>query len=189
MPGGKTPIPFFKQIADNKLDWSNTSILLSDERLVSLLDKNSNYKMIKTHFIDQLNCNSLPFIVQYNDQLEKIDNYLSGIGFPNISVLGFGQDGHTASIFPNKVELLHSNKNIIKVNNSWEPFSRVSLTLKYILKSETIMFLLKGKEKALTLKECLIGKFDPVRYPFQYIIKNFKRKIYIHCDKAAARSL
>ena len=87
MPGGKTPIPFFKQIADNKLDWSNTSILLSDERMVPLSDMKSNYGMVKTHFIDQLNCNFLPFIVQYNDQLEKIDNYLSGMGFPNISVL------------------------------------------------------------------------------------------------------
>ena len=51
------------------------------------------------------------------------------------------------------------------------------------------MFLLKGKEKALALKECLIGKFDPVQYPVQYIFKNFKRKIYIHCDKAAVSSL
>ena len=53
MPGGKTPIPFFKQIADNKLDWSNTSILLSDERMVPLSDMKSNYGMVKTHFIDQ----------------------------------------------------------------------------------------------------------------------------------------
>ena len=51
------------------------------------------------------------------------------------------------------------------------------------------MFLLKGKDKSTILKECLIGKFDPVQYPIQYILKNFNKKIYIHCDKAAARAL
>ena len=51
------------------------------------------------------------------------------------------------------------------------------------------MFILNGRRKALALKECLIGKFDPIKYPVQYILKNFKRKIYIHCDKAAASAL
>ena len=189
MPGGKTPISFFNHIAMMQLNWSNTSIFLSDERMVPLTDKASNYNTIKTHLINQLNCSSLPHIIHFNDQLDKIDNYLSEIGSPNLSVLGFGQDGHTASIFPNKIESLYSNKNIVKVNNLWEPFCRVSLTFEYILKSEVIMFILKGKEKALALNKCLTGNFDPVRYPIQYIIKNFKRKIYIYCDKAAASSL
>jgi 6-phosphogluconolactonase len=189
MPGGNTPIPFFKNIAMNQLDWINTSILLSDERMVPRLDKNSNYKTIKTHLIDNISNSSSPFICDYNDQLGKLDSYLSEIESPDLSILGFGKDGHTASIFPNKVELLHSNKNIIKVNNSWEPFNRVSLTLKYILKSKIIMFILKGREKASSLNECLTGDYNPVKFPVQYLLKNFKRKIYIYCDKAAASAL
>ena len=90
MPGGKTPILFFKYIAEAQLDWSNTSILLSDERMVPISDENSNYKTFKTHFIDHLNHSSSPLLIHYNDQLEKIDNYLSEIGSPNISILGFG---------------------------------------------------------------------------------------------------
>ena len=74
MPGGKTPIPFFKHIANNQLDWQNTLILLSDERMVLKTDINSNYTMIKTHLIDQLNQSSLPLVIDYNEQLEKAYN-------------------------------------------------------------------------------------------------------------------
>ena len=55
------------------------------------------------------------------------------------------------------------------------------------MKTEKILFLLNGKEKANALRECLEGSYNPIRYPAQFIFNNYEKQIHIVCDQAAAQ--
>ena len=53
------------------------------------------------------------------------------------------------------------------------------------MKSKKIIFLVSGKDKAEALKECLVGDYNPIQYPAQFIFRNYKNTIYILCDNLA----
>ncbi|SVD17126.1 uncharacterized protein METZ01_LOCUS369980, partial [marine metagenome] len=88
--------------------------------------------------------------------------------------------------FPGFKDYKKINRTILKVKNKWESFTRVSLDLNFIKKSQTIIFLIFGKEKANTLKNILYGEYDPLQFPAQYIIKDREIRKYIYADKYAA---
>jgi 6-phosphogluconolactonase/glucosamine-6-phosphate isomerase/deaminase len=53
--------------------------------------------------------------------------------------------------------------------------------------SELILFVVSGKEKAEALRECIVGDYDPIQYPAQFIFHNYTNDIYILCDKVAGK--
>ena len=109
---------------------------------------------------------------------------------PNLAVLGLGTDGHTASLFPGDPEIFNENDDIlIKTKNDSEDFDRISLTFNYLMKADEILFIVNGKEKAEALRECLEGRFNPVKYPAQFIFKNYKNDINVLCDQLATKYL
>lgn len=189
MPGGNTPTPFFNYIAKKQLNWSKTTILLSDERLVPTSHIKSNYRKVHINLIKKITNSPPPHFVKYNKSFDDLDEYLSTIGTPDLSILGFGEDGHTASIFPNNFKTYNNKGNLIKIKNKWEKFERLSLSFDYLLKSKKIVFLLIGLEKASALKRCLSKKYNPRNFPAQYLLKNFKNDIFIYCDSNAASLL
>ena len=75
------------------------------------------------------------------------------------------------------------SKYFVEIKNYFENFNRISLTLDFIKKSENIIFIISGSKKAIALKECLFGKYQPDLYPAQYIFKNYQKRIIILCDR------
>ena len=181
LPGGSSPVGFYKKMAERKIDWSNTKIVLSDERLVDRNDDRSNEKSLRKYLIDNIKygINQPEFI---DIESLNIENYK-----PDFTLLGIGIDGHTASLFPNNSEIfsLSPNTYIYKTKIASEDFERITLTFKFILKSKHIAFLVLGAEKKKVLKEVINGNYNPVKYPSQYILNNFNRDIEIFCDKEA----
>ena len=149
----------------------------------------SNEYMVNEELIGGIDKNEKPILLNYNRNdnqsgVEKIIKYKS----PDLTILGLGSDGHTASLFPGNTEILNENDNIfLNVNNEWEDYNRVSLSFAYIMKSDQIIFFASGERKAKALKECLAGDYDPIQFPAQFIIKNYNNDIYILCDKAAGK--
>ena len=189
-PGGNSPSLFFKHVSRIKQDWGKLTILPSDERLVPVTDKNSNYRMIKKLCLDKIDPPLRPRLFDFNKPIDQINTLISKLPFPSIAILGFGTDGHTASLFPGTdMDELDRNKYVVKVKNDWEPFERISLTINYILKSNIILFLLNGQEKAKALSETLTAKYDPDKWPVQYILKKYTGNIYIYCDDASVSML
>ena len=122
--------------------------------------------------------------VTTGDEIEKILKAQK----PNLAILGLGTDGHTASLFPGNPEIFNENDDVLlKTNNEWEDFDRVSLSFNYLMKSDKIIFMVSGFEKAEALMKCLAGDYDPIQFPAQFIINNYNNDIHILCDKAAGK--
>lgn len=197
VPGGSTPGLFFNHSAELIKEWEGITIILSDERLVDVEDSNSNYKLVKSQLIESVIGEKPGLLGVFQkglttDEIQaSVENRLSKVleGGKLISVLGFGTDAHTASLFPYNEENLNLEKSTLIFQKEGDDFFRMSLGYKILLGSEILIFLLKGKDKAEPLLNALKGDYDPLLYPSQYLFKNFQGDIHIFCDEDAASLL
>ena len=139
LSGGSTPKNLYKKMSE--LPFDNVKFFQVDERYVPKEHDDSNYKMIKEtlnkeihHFDTSL---SIPeSLEKYKEELpEQFD----------LIILGIGNDGHTASLFPN-TEALNSKEKVAQTKNIQE---RLTITFPVILNSKNILVLLKNKKKVL----------------------------------------
>lgn len=139
LSGGNTPKNLYKKMSE--LSLKNVEFFQVDERYVPKDHEDSNYKMIKEtlnkeiyHFDTSL---SIPeSLEKYKKELpEQFD----------LIILGIGNDGHTASLFPNTAAL-HSQEKVAQTKNIQE---RLTITFPIILNSKNILVLLKNKKEVL----------------------------------------
>ena len=106
----------------------------------------------------------------------------------DLVLLGMGEDGHTASLFPHTSALTETKR--LVVANYVEKFGayRLTLTVPVINHAAHVIFLISGESKASVLKEVLEGKHDPQRLPSQ-LIQPTTGKLVFMADRAAAREL
>ena len=171
LTGGSSPINLYKKLAKSNIDWSNIDLFWGDERFVSNKSKNSNFKMANDLFIkkSKIKKRNLFYIntkrkdvnqssLEYQN---KIKNYFKNkkIKF-DICLLGMGNDGHVASIFPN-TNILKKKSIVSPVNRG--DFKRITIGLKVINNSKKIFLWLSKKSKTSTFKKLqLKGKKIPV---------------------------
>ena len=200
IPGGSTPLKLYRMLSEKVLDWNETSFLMSDERLCKINDPKSNYYSIKKHLLDLIQLSIKPDLVKipsiyYSSNSSKLksqpfDLILKNIRRPRLCILGIGDDCHTASLFPfNNENFNDNNKNCFFLKNPGEDFNRMTLSYEYLMSSKEIIFLAIGKNKTNALNNCINAKYDPKKYPVQYILKNFKKKITIFADDEALREV
>jgi 6-phosphogluconolactonase len=200
--GGTTPAAIFELLAKNysdKLDWKRINFFWVDERCVPSTHTDSNYGMTKKTLLNHIIIppkNIHPIYCEENVQAE-IERYSEEIKlflpmenkFPRFDLifLGLGSDGHTASIFPDQIELMKS-KEVCAV--SIQPESkqkRITLTGKIINNSKKIIFIVTGKSKSLIIKN-IFEKRNEIRFPAEHI-KPIDGTLYWFLDKEAASLL
>lgn len=201
LSGGSTPKALFQLLSTDeyrsRIDWKKVLLFWSDERCVSKDDLESNYRMaMEAGFsslpIPQENIHRMPgdakdieeAALEYETLIEKV---LPG-GLFDLVMLGMGDDGHTASLFP-KTHGLHAEDrwviaNFIPQKNVW----RLSLTFECINASRHIVIYVIGKGKASMVKEVLSGKYDPDNLPSQRIGTREHKALWV-MDSAAAELL
>ena len=174
VPGGTSPIKIFNELSKQKLDWPKVQITLVDDRLVDPDNDYSNQKLINDYLLKNDAKKSKFFPL--NKNLIKDDNFK----FPlDICLLGIGNDGHFASLFPNMINNTNmldpkSKSSIDKVKANGNPFiSRISMNLPLILSSNLIILLIKGKLKQEVLREAYNNKNIPLYYLLKHRINNF----------------
>ena len=171
LTGGSSPINLYKKLAKSNFDWSNIDLFWGDERFVSNKSKNSNFKLANDLFIKKVKIKkqNLFYIntkrkdinqssVEYQN---KIKNYFKNkkIKF-DICLLGMGNDGHVASIFPN-TKILKKKSIVSPVNRG--DFKRITIGLKVINNSKKIFLWLSKKSKTSIFKKLrLKGKKIPI---------------------------
>jgi 6-phosphogluconolactonase len=176
--GGKSPIPLFKTLSELDLPWQNINITLVDERIVDTSNPDSNEYLIRNHLLKNYAIKAkfigiIPAVKEINGEITgELQNNAISIGNVDIAILGMGEDGHTASIFPNCVEL----KDAIDLNNKHKyiithpisaEYERVSMTLSSIVKVPELILCINGHTKFDVLNEAVHNS----DYPIHYLIK------------------
>ncbi|MBX9636577.1 6-phosphogluconolactonase [Nitrosomonas sp.] len=153
VPGGNTPRHYLPALAKCKLPWDRITVTLSDERWVDVTDKQSNEHLVKQHLMSHLPENTRfvglktrhgnPF-----DAVDEIHQRLDKLPLPlSLTVLGLGEDGHIASLFPGMNPDLTDTHHCIAVAPPIAPSLRVSLSLKLLAESEHIALVVTGENK------------------------------------------
>ena len=171
LTGGKSPVNLYRKLAKSKIDWSNIDLFWGDERFVSQNSKNSNYKLAYDTFIKKIKINKknlFPVKTKINTALKSSENYSNLIKnyFKNKSIsfdcflLGMGNDGHIASIFPYSVEL---KKKFISRPVYRRDFTRITLSLNVINNSKKTILWLNNKFKSKQFNKLkMAGKEIPL---------------------------
>ena len=174
VPGGTSPIKIFNELSKQKLDWSKVQITLVDDRLVDPDNDHSNQKLINDYLLKNEAKKSK--FIPLNKNLNKGENFK----FPlDVCLLGIGNDGHFASLFPNMINNTNmldpkSKSSINEVKANGNPFvPRISMNLPLILSSNLIILLIKGKLKQEVLREAYNNKNIPLYYLLKHRINNF----------------
>lgn len=206
LAGGSTPSLLYKLLASNeyksKIDWERVFFFFGDERDVSPMSERSNYKMVKENMLDHLpvpKTNIFRWHTEIINAPEVAESFqktiarffkLSNGEFPDFDLilLGMGDDGHTASLFP-FTDALHEDERIA-VANYVEKFDekRLTLTFPVLNAAKNIVFLVTGENKAIALQEVLEGEPNFEKFPAQNVTPS-KGKLYWFADKSAASLL
>lgn len=160
LSGGNTPVPLFKLLAKEKIEWDKVHIFMVDERYLPINDPNSNYGNLYENFISKIdipskNIKFIKHLESVEDSREtyqyELDEYFkdSKKGF-DLIILGMGTDGHTASLFPDSIKL--DGDVVPSLESDYHKYSRISLGLTPINNSTKKIFLLT-KDKEATLDE------------------------------------
>ena len=168
--GGRFPKPFLQLLAKKKLRWDKVWVALGDERWVDASHEASNERLVRENLL-QGDAAQARFVGLKTDHREPAD----GLGelehrldeLPerfDVTVVGMGEDGHTASLFPSALpaELaqgLHprAGENIAVLNPTVSDVPRVSLTLPRLTASHWLVIAAPGEGKLRTLEEAVAG--------------------------------
>ncbi|WP_341501161.1 6-phosphogluconolactonase [Gallaecimonas sp. GXIMD4217] len=162
--GGRTPIGLFEKLRKARIQWGDVYITLADERWVDVSDDASNEKLVKAHLLKDAAAAAhfrglkTPH-ARAEEGVAMASDWLSNLPSPfDVVVLGMGNDGHTASLFPCSAELAEgldpaNPARLLAVQPTTAPHQRISLTLPAILNSRQIYLHLQGPEKAQVLAE------------------------------------
>ena len=180
--GGRTPADLFNALSKAHLEWEKVDISLADERWVDNTDDASNEKMLRAKLLinNAANANFVPLKTQHIDAEDAVltctDN-LQKIRTPfDVLILGMGEDGHTASLFPCSKQIaqgldLESGNAFIAVKPTTAPNQRMSLTLPGLLNSNQIFLHLTGESKKDVLNTVLSDD-DALVMPIRAVINN-----------------
>lgn len=159
--GGRTPVPLFDLLASTPLDWQHVWITLGDERWVSPLSSASNEHLVREHLL-QGRAAAARFVGLKDDAADASSVLtarwaaLAAVPRPfDRLVLGMGDDGHIASLFPNSsggAAALDVNQppTCVATTAPVEPRARISLNLSALLQTRHIALMLVGDAKWAT---------------------------------------
>ncbi len=155
--GGRTPLPLFHELAQRSLPWSEIWITLADERWVTPDHKDSNEALVRQHLL-QGPASAARFVPLKNSaatpEAGEADcaQALAALPRPfDVVILGMGDDGHTASLFPQapqlQAALTSTTTPCMAVDPVTVPHARMSLTLSALLESRRIVLHMVGDGK------------------------------------------
>jgi len=180
--GGRTPARLFNALSTADLDWSKVFITLADERWVDGDNDASNAKMVRAQLLinKAASANFIDLKTRHEnaeDAVQECTDNLSVMRRPfDLLILGMGEDGHTASLFPCSAQIkdglnLDSGKIFIAVQPTTAPNQRMSLTLPALLNSKNIFVHLTGESKKQVLKDAMSG-IDEAAKPISAVVNN-----------------
>jgi 6-phosphogluconolactonase len=208
LAGGSTPRKTYELLAagegENNIDWSPAFLFFGDERFVSHEDSRSNYQMVYEALLSVAPITSeqvLAVDTSLPTAADSADDYAKRVArffaqppgtMPifDMILLGLGDDGHTASLFPGAEALAVDNRIA-----TWSPpgvlpppVDRITFTYPVLNAAREVLFLVSGANKAPALHDILSGKADRMVRPAAGVVPEQGRLVWM-VDRAAAGSL
>lgn len=203
LSGGSTPRTLYARLAQKDLagrvDWPRVHVFWGDERAVPPDDADSNYRMAKEALLDHVpippdNVHRIPAemppeaaAADYEGTLRAFFAKHCGGRFDMV-LLGMGDDGHTASLFPSTDVLQEGRRWVVAHHVEKLDAWRITLTLVAINRARLAVFIVSGSGKAARLREVLYGPEHMQTLPAQMIRPPEGRLLWL-VDEAAAGSL
>lgn len=194
LSGGTTPAPVYQALAELDVHWDRVEVSLVDERWLSPQDRDSNAWLVRESFLTRADGAHFDPLVRIGKPLPECV-YTANLQAqhsqaPCMSVLGMGNDGHTASLFPGSRDLTRALESTLPYAaldatgcpgaNQWP--LRITLTPHGLKQSRQRLLLLRGKQKLEVLKHALESN-NPQLYPILNAIDLDGAKLRVHwCD-------
>lgn len=201
LSGGSTPKLLFERLTEklvDKSDWKRIHLWWGDERCVPMDSSESNFRMTEETLISKVpipkgnihrirgEANPEAEALRYGQEIRNNLNILHNWPVFDLIILGLGEDGHTASIFPDQMKLINSNEICDVAVHPDTGQKRITLTGNVINNANEIFFLVTGKSKAQKVAEIMNNEPSAKKLPAYYIIpKHGKLTWFIDEDAAA----
>jgi 6-phosphogluconolactonase len=202
LSGGQTPGSLYQLLAEpaysERMPWKNTFIFWGDERCVPLDDDRNNAQQAKILLLDKIdipasNIHIIPVNLSPSEAARQYEKTVKDFFKEepmrfDLILLGLGENGHTASLFPGTEIIKEQTAGIREVYVEEEKMFRISMTPYLLNLSHNIIFLVTGKSKADIFNTVLHDAYQPDKYPAQ-LIKPTDGNLYWFVDKEAAALL
>jgi 6-phosphogluconolactonase len=171
LAGGRTPLAVYARLAAAESDWTRWQVYFGDERCLPRGDAGRNDTQARRAWLDQVpipgaNVHAIPAELgaeraaqQYAEVLETVPEF-------DLVLLGLGEDGHTASLFPGQpLGAQAGSADVLAVRNAPKPpAERVSLSAARLSRARRVVFLVSGQEKRAAVSAWRQGRELPVRH-------------------------
>ncbi len=203
LSGGGTPEPIYARLASpdyrDRIAWEKVHIFFGDERCVPPDDARSNYRMVREAWLDhspipaanihRIRAEDDPALEALRYEQDIAGLYRSArLPAFDLVLLGMGENGHTASLFPGTAVLRETVRWVVaqyvEVMTAW----RVTFTVPLINAARHVAFLAEGAGKAQMLRNVLEGPYQPDVWPSQ-LIQPVSGELHWLVDAAAAANI
>lgn len=202
LSGGETPRRTYELLAGEpfrqRIPWQNIHLFWGDERCVPDTDPRSNVRMARQTLLDRvplpeqqihpINCDTSPHASAAAYERSLRDHFPDGVARFDLVLLGLGDDGHTASLFPGAETLVVQHQWVLPAQKPGEEIMRVTVIPSLLNQARQVLFLVAGPGKASVLQQVLEGQRTPDLYPAQ-LVKPLNGNLLWYVEQQAARYL
>lgn len=203
LAGGSTPRTLYTLLSTtefaSRVPWSHVHCFWGDERCVPPDHPDSNYRLARESLLDHIpvpaaNIHRIPGEQAPEQAAIAYEQTLRAFFASNprprfdLILLGMGEDGHTASLFPGTAALYERQRWVVAHYVDRTRGWRITLTPVVLNAAAHIIFLVTGSQKAACLQQVLIGPYQPDRLPAQIVRPTHGDLLWL-IDRAAARAL
>lgn len=193
--GGSTPAPLFQALSSENVPWQKVIITLADERWVDPADNASNERLVRRHLL-QNRAAAAGFVGLKTEDVtarageKSCEKRIRSIPRPfDVLVLGMGDDGHTASLFPDAADLpmataMDSGRLCMAIRPGSANHDRMTLTLPALLNSRKIILHITGKGKLKVFEKALAA--EPLsadvlnEMPVRYVLAQARSPVTVY---------
>ena len=200
LAGGNTPREMYSRLVAVPSEWEHIHFFWSDERSVPPDHADSNFRMAKETLLNSISVpaenihriqgelSAEAAAINYEAELRRF--FYGKTPHFDLVILGLGEDGHVASIFPNSSTIQENKRWVVAVKHDVPPtplVDRVTLTLPLLNDAAHVLFLVSGEAKAGRLAEVVGGPFHPEVLPAQAVIPVYGDILWMVDQTAAAK--
>ena len=166
LAGGSTPEKVYQMLAESSADWQNWHVYYGDERCLPADHNDRNSRMADSSFLSKVTIpagqiHTIPAELGPEQGAKAYRPVIEQAGRFDLVLLGMGEDGHTASLFPGHIHSADETVHAV-FNSPKPPPERISLSAKTLSNSDQVLFLVTGAGKQQAVKQWREGEILPV---------------------------